>query len=210
MTRRDLLIVFVKNPVAGQVKTRLAKTVGDERALKVYLDLLERTHHITLGLKCSKAVFYSREVVDLDVFEPSIYLKYEQEGSDLGERMLNAFQLAFHREYEKVVIIGSDCYELTQLQIEEAFRKLDGSDVVLGPATDGGYYLLGMKQMRQELFIDKPWSTSDLLLDTILELKKSGASYELLGTLSDIDTEEDLKRFQHMIGHEDKRDHSNH
>lgn len=210
MTKRDLIIIFVKNPVAGQVKTRLAKSIGNERALKVYLDLLEHTRQTTYALPCSKAVFYSQEVVDLDVFEPSQFLKYEQEGGDLGERMLNAFQLAFHREYNKVVLIGSDCYELNAGHLREAFDALENNEVVLGPAKDGGYYLIGMQQMHQKLFVDKPWSTSDLLLDTILELKKEGASYRMLDTLSDIDTEEDLKRFQTLTGHEDERDHTNH
>lgn len=209
MTKQDLLIVFVKNPVKGEVKTRLAKTVGDERALQVYIELLERTRHITFGLSCSKAVFYSKEVIDLDMFEPSEYLKYEQEGSDLGERMMKAFDFSFRRHYERIVIIGSDCYELSAVQIEEAFRALDEHEVVLGPAMDGGYYLLGMKELHQMLFMNKPWSTEDLLLDTILDLKEYGRTYRLLDTLSDIDTEEDLKRFEKMIGHEDQRDHSN-
>ena len=209
MNKQDLLIIFVKNPVKGEVKTRLAKTVGDERALNVYIELLERTRDISFGLSCSKAVFYSKEVIDIDMFEPSEYLKYEQEGEDLGERMMTAFQFAFSRHYERVVLIGSDCYELSAVQVEEAFRSLENNDVVIGPATDGGYYLIGMKKLFPEVFTDQAWSTSDLLLDTILDLKKNERKYTLLTTLSDIDTEDDLKLFEKMLGHEDQRDHSN-
>ena len=209
MNRRDLLIIFVKNPIKGEVKTRLGKTIGDERALNIYIELLERTRDVSFGLRCSKAVFYSKKVVDLDMFEPSEYLKYVQEGNDLGERMMNAFALAFRREYERVLLIGSDCYELSALEIEKAFQSLSEKDVVIGPAHDGGYYLLGMKKVHKEIFEGKPWSTSNLLLDTILEMKNSGLQYDLLNTLSDIDTEEDLNKFRNMIGHEDQRDHSN-
>ena len=94
---KELLMVFVKNPVEGKVKTRLAKTMGAEKAFKIYLQLLEHTHHVSKGLAVDKAVFYSDEILTGDVWDHGNFQKYKQEGSDLGKRMFNAFKLAFSK-----------------------------------------------------------------------------------------------------------------
>ena len=115
--------------------------------------------------------------------------------------MQNAFAEAFAQGKERVIIIGSDCLELETYMIKEAFAVLESNDVVLGPAKDGGYYLIGMTAFLPTLFEDKNWSTDDLLMDTISDLKKMNAKYYLLKTLNDIDTIEDLKaldKFPHQ------------
>ena len=116
-----------------------------------------------------------------------------KQGEDLGEKMQNAFADAFAQGKQRVIIIGSDCLELETYMIKEAFAVLENNDVVLGPAKDGGYYLIGMTKFLPTLFEGKNWSTEDLLMDTILDLKKMKAKYYLLKTLNDIDTVEDLK-----------------
>ncbi|MDA9267776.1 TIGR04282 family arsenosugar biosynthesis glycosyltransferase [Salibacteraceae bacterium] len=201
MTENDRLINFVKNPEIGRVKTRLAKTIGDEQALSIYQKLLLYTKEITKGLNADKSVYYSEHIDNNDLWDNMLFSKHLQRGDDLGERMQNAFADAFAQGKERVIIIGSDCLELETYMIKEAFAVLENNDVVLGPAKDGGYYMIGMTAFLPTLFEDKNWSTDDLLMDTILDLKKMNAKYYLLKTLNDIDTIEDLKaldKFPHQ------------
>lgn len=201
MTENDRLIIFVKNPEIGRVKTRLAKTIGDEQALSIYQKLLLYTKEITKGLNADKSVYYSEHIDNNDLWDNMLFSKHLQRGDDLGERMQNAFADAFAQGKERVIIMGSDCLELETYMIKEAFAVLENNDVVLGPAKDGGYYMIGMTAFLPTLFEDKNWSTDDLLMDTILDLKKMNAKYYLLKTLNDIDTIEDLKaldKFPHQ------------
>jgi len=187
-----LLIIFARRPEAGKVKTRLAATVGDVKALEIYLKLLQHTHKVADKVAADKAVFYSDKIHDFDLLDYFKFPKAVQTGDDLGERMKNAFALGFRKAYNKVILIGSDCITLTPEILEEAYSKLDDNDVVLGPAEDGGYYLIGMKKSCETLFENKVWSTSDVLLDTVLDLKKLELKYHLLETLNDVDEEIDL------------------
>lgn len=189
---KNLLMIFIRNARIGQVKTRLAATVGDERALEIYILLLDYTSSLTAHLPVDKAVFYSDFMEEVDEFPIPIFQKYLQLGNDLGDKMKNAFIKMFARGYEKVIIIGSDCYELSPEIIESAFQVLDENEVVIGPAKDGGYYLLGSKKLIPEFFSNKTWSTNNVLLDTILDCKNVGLSYFLLPELNDIDEEIDL------------------
>lgn len=193
LQKRDLLIVFIKNPLLGKVKTRLANTVGDEKALTVYTILLRHTLEITKQLFCDKIVCYSDFVPPLDDWSSAGFSQALQWNGDLGERMKNAFVEGFKKRYDRIVIIGSDCYELQTATIVEAFQSLQESEVVIGPAHDGGYYLLGMTKLFDELFKEKQWSTSSVLPDTLKNLNTLDVSYKLLRTLSDIDNEADLK-----------------
>ncbi len=200
MNHDSLLIIFAKNPELGRVKTRLAKTIGDKQALMIYLKLLEHTHAISDKVFADKAVFYSEKVQDFDILDYYKFPKFLQKGDDLGERMDRAVGQAFGQFYEKVIVIGSDCYELTSEIIEDAIAALDNHNVVLGPAHDGGYYLIGMDRHYAHLFKNKSWSTSDVLLDTILDLKQLKLSYHLLPTLTDVDEEKDLGELrQHLV-----------
>jgi uncharacterized protein len=192
---KNALIIFVRHPELGKVKTRLAKSVGEEKALSVYTYLLKITHDIAINIHADKYVFYTDEIITNDCWEMDLFIKRRQEGETLGEKMKNAFLSLFKYGYTKLVIIGSDCPELTASQVIDAFQKLDSNGVVIGPATDGGYYLLGLTQMIPELFHNKQWSTDTVLADTILDIEKLSKSSVMLPKLSDIDTEDDLQKF---------------
>ncbi len=185
------LIIFIKNPVLGKVKTRLAAGIGDHRALEVYLQLLEITRGVALKVNCTRNVFYSDEIIS-DHWEEDKFNKFVQEGEDLGERMKNAFEQVFALGAKKAVIIGSDCPQLTSAIVQEAFVKLDACDVVVGPASDGGYYLLGMKLMHVGLFNEMEWSTDRVRTETLQRIVQQQLTYSLLPVLTDIDTAQDL------------------
>ena len=185
-------MIFVKNPVPGKVKTRLAKTVGPDKALEIYQELLEHTHRVTKNLPVDKAVFYSDEIIDGDIWDKGHYEKTVQEGSDLGKRMLNAFKNAFQKGYRKAVIIGSDNFEITSKIIQDSFSAIPQNNFVLGPTHDGGYYLIGMTAMHAALFKNKKWSSDLVLQETLIDIRNMNGSYKLLPELTDVDTEEDL------------------
>lgn len=188
----NLLMIFVKNNEEGKVKTRLAKDIGDKKALEIYNLLLKHTCDIAMEMSCFRMVLYSDYIDFDDLFNNQYFLKDEQSSGDLGERMALAFNENFEEGFDKIICIGSDCYELNSKIIEDAFEKLDDQDVVIGPAKDGGYYLIGMKKYYSDLFKNKEWSTSNVMLDTILDLKKYNLKYSLLPTLSDVDNVNDL------------------
>ena len=192
-TVKEAIIIFVRNPVLGKVKTRLAKTMGNGKALLIYQLLLEHTRQVTGNLHCDKFVYYSDYIDENDDWNNVLYKKKLQSGGDLGERMANAFKQLFASGYQRLIIIGSDCLDLTSDLINEAFNRLKEADVVFGPSTDGGYYLLGLKvPYPPELFENKNWSTDTVLSDSLKTLEASGTSYQLLIPLNDIDEESDL------------------
>lgn len=188
---KNLLLIFTRNPELGKAKTRLAKTVGDKTALEIYKFLLDKTKEVSTNLSCDKAVYYSVKVRENDIWNSDVFQKQQQKGEDLGIRMLNAFEDGFKAGYEKVMIIGSDLYDLTPNHINDAFSKLDTNDVVIGPAEDGGYYLLGMKTLQPTIFKNKNWGTATVRKDTLKDLHK--VSVHLLEELNDIDVFDDIK-----------------
>jgi uncharacterized protein len=196
MKNENALIVFQKNAVLGKVKSRLAATIGEEKALEIYQSLIRHTYSQLSNLQdLDIAVFFSdfvEESIEMD-FIPNF--KVTQVGEDLGEKMADAFQFLFQKGYRKVIIIGTDCPEITVEVISEAFLILNEKEVCIGPALDGGYYLLGMCRMNEFLFQNIAWSTSEVASKTMELLKKHQMSYGLLKTLRDIDTEEDLHAF---------------
>ena len=191
MKQNNLLIVFTRNPELGKVKTRLAETIGEASALKIYKFLLNHTEKTIREFDCDKAVYYSIKIRDNDIWDATIYQKHLQKGSDLGIKMQNAFEQAFKNNYKKVVIVGSDLYDLKPNHIEIAFSKLDQNDTVIGPAQDGGYYLLGMKNLYPQIFSNKNWGTSTVLQDTLEDLKL--IDVHLLEELNDIDIYDDIE-----------------
>jgi rSAM/selenodomain-associated transferase 1 len=188
----SVLIIFVKNPVLGKVKTRLAEALGEKNALMIYQKLLQHTTVITTNIFADKYVFYSEYINYNDVWKNEIYKKELQYGDDLGERMKNAFEMLFQRGYKKIVIMGSDCYELTEEIIINAFDQLKQKDVVIGPANDGGYYLLGMNVFIPQLFTGKSWSTNKVFHETLTEIKSFNYSMYQLPVLNDVDTPGDV------------------
>lgn len=189
---KNALIIFVKNPVEGNVKTRLAKSFGNSAAVAVYKQLLQHTFTITQHLVADKFVFYGDYINHEDLWPNNIYQKKLQLGTDLGDRMKNAFEYVLDLGYDKTIIIGSDCYELTTQILEEAYDELIITDTVIGPCNDGGYYLLGMKQLIPELFTDIAWSTHTVLPATIQAFKNLQLQYGLLQALNDVDDEASL------------------
>ncbi len=188
---KNLLLIFTRNPELGKGKRRLADTVGDEAALAIYRFLLDHTVKITNHLYAEKVVYYSEEIWDNDIWDSKKYGKKIQKGNDLGARMANAFQDGFQNEFQKIIIIGSDMFDLSQDDLEKAFNTLEKNDYVIGPAQDGGYYLLGMKKYKPQLFKDKHWGTDTVLEDTLANLKEEKVA--LLDTRNDVDYYEDIK-----------------
>lgn len=193
-TSKKALLIFTRNPELGKVKTRLAKIVGDETALNIYKFLLNHTVAITKNLNVDKYVFYSEDIHRNDIWDTSIFRKKLQTGHDLGERMKNAFSEIFAMGYEKAVIIGSDMFDMDLNNLTQAFEVLQTEDYVLGPATDGGYYLLGMKKPNAEIFQNKAWGSNTVLKSTLEDLKNE--NYILLPEKNDIDTYEDIKNVE--------------
>lgn len=193
MSNSRLLIIFVKNQVKGKVKTRLAKTVGNEQALRIYKKLTLYTYSVADAVDANRQVWYSDSITKDDVWDEnkSVFEKKLQEGSGLGERMHIAFSNAFDDGYRKVAIIGSDCAELTSGLISESYQKLEENDLVIGPSEDGGYYLLGMNKLYSDLFKGISWSTPQVLPQTLEIAKRLDLSVHLLPELNDIDNEED-------------------
>ncbi len=186
------LIIFAKNPVAGNVKTRLAKDIGEEEALNVYKWLLHCTSSAIENLKFTRTVYFDNLPDKSDLPDFAEFQWRLQEGQDLGEKMKNAFQSEFERA-EKVIIIGSDCPDITDVHLTSALDLLDHNDAVVGPASDGGYYLLGLNSLHTTLFDGISWSSDEVLELTIDKLEQSGLTFALLEELTDIDTVEDLK-----------------
>ena len=193
--KTDALIIFVRNPELGKVKTRLAQTIGNENALSIYNQLVFHTMNTTETLECDLFIFYDTIINDDDIWKNTIYNKKIQVGNNLGERMKNAFQELFKLGYKNCIIVGSDLFDLQAKHIKEAFDKLEKNDVVIGPAEDGGYYLLGFKKIIPTIFLNKNWGTKTVLEDTLKDL--TTFSIDFIETLNDIDTIEDLEKSNH-------------
>ena len=188
---KNALIIFVRKPELGKVKTRLAATVGHEKALDIYKELLLHTFTVAQSVNADKHVFYHGEIQENDCWNAEGFTKHLQVDADLGGKMRHAFETVFALNYERYVIIGSDCLQLTAGIIEDAFASLDQRDTVIGPARDGGYYLLGMRQMYPFLFENIEWSTAHVFAATMACLERHALKPGLLPALIDVDTEAD-------------------
>jgi rSAM/selenodomain-associated transferase 1 len=192
-----VLLVFVRAPEAGRVKTRLAAAIGDQGALRVYRRLAEHTMaeaRALAGIGVEVRVHYAPadagETVRAWLGEGPAYLP--QAEGDLGMRMRDAFARAFADGAEQVVIVGSDLPALSATLLRHAFDRLEASAAVVGPARDGGYWLLGMRGMIGGVFDGIQWSTPGVLAATMDRLRAAGVHPAVLQTLADVDTVEDL------------------
>ncbi len=192
------LLIFIRNPELGKVKTRLAKDLGDHEALRIYNTLLAHTRSVSLAVDADRYLFYSNFIDDRDDWSADAFIKNLQAEGDLGDKMLQAFALAL-QTHDGAIIVGSDCPGLNEDILQSALDQLKLSDFVLGPAIDGGYYLLGMKRLTPQLLLDMTWSTEDVLAETIRRITKLGSTYSLLPTLSDIDYAEDWEKYGGLI-----------
>ena len=196
---KQALIIFVRNPVLGKVKTRLAATIGDEKALDIYKQLLQHTFNICSQVKAEKYIFYHEEIMEDDIWNAADFYKRLQVSTDLGDKMKAAFQELFNTGYKKIIIIGSDCLQLSPAIIESGYSMLQEKDAVIGPAKDGGYYLLGLRAMHEFIFENKKWSTASVFSQTLRELKQQQLSTGLLQELTDVDTEEDWLKSKKLV-----------
>ena len=189
------VIVFIKNPELGKVKTRLAKSVGDDKALAIYMQLMEHTRLQMLGVEgVERYVFYSSFVDEDDDWLPIDFKAKLQVEGDLGDKIKAAFREVFE-VVDQAIIIGSDCAQLDSSHIQSAVDQLEKHDVVIGPTLDGGYYLLGMNGNYETLFEDINWSTETVLQETIDKANQQTISVKLIDKLSDIDYIEDWEQY---------------
>lgn len=196
---KSKLIIFVKNPIKGHVKTRLAKKLGETEALKVYTKLLSYTRRVTEHIEAEKEICYSQSIEQDRAFWGDHFSFGVQSGDDLGARMSNAFEESFQQGFNKVVLIGSDCAELTPEILNKAFDSLDYHDVTVGPAEDGGYYLIGMAGYYPDLLSGIVWSTDAVYDQTLNKITKAGLSFCELPTLNDVDEPEDWELVRHKF-----------
>jgi len=193
MTNRAI-IVFIKNPILGTAKTRLAKSIGNEKALQVYRQLLNITREKVSALEAERYLYYNSFIDSEDEWSSEKFQKRLQASGDLGIRMVEAFQEVTSQS-KKTIIVGSDCPTITSELLESAFETLNKSDVVIGPSPDGGYYLLGMNKFHPELFENINWSTDSVLQQTIEIASKGNLSVGLLPDHNDIDTIDDWEQY---------------
>ena len=186
------LAIFAKYPEPGKVKTRLAKDIGEKKAVEAYTDVMHSV--INTGKDATGMTYISFTPKEKEADFKKLFADmhfFAQEGSDLGERMLKSFRWMLGK-HEKAIIIGSDIIDLRKEDIEQAFKMLEYKDVVLGPAHDGGYYLIGMKQA-VDIFSDIEWSTFSVLEETLKKVRSQGLSFTLLERKHDLDTVDEYK-----------------
>lgn len=192
------LLVFAREPVLGRVKTRLAAGIGPEAALATYRELLALTAAAVAGAQVAATVWLAEAPAPpanptLPRPEwPGLPWRVQPAVDSLGERMAQAFSAAFAAGAARVVIIGTDCPGLTAELLRRAFDLLATHDLVLGPADDGGYYLLGMNKLEANLFENKRWSTAAVLPDTLADAARLGRRVAQLPVLHDVDSAQDL------------------
>jgi uncharacterized protein len=196
---RIAIAVFIKAPYPGQVKTRLAKDIGEQAAVQLYRcfvqDVLSSVN--TLGQDC--LLFYSPPAAGQELQEwlGPIYQYYPQCNGDLGDRMAAAFQQGFSLGYDGMLLLGSDAPDLPCSILENAVQQLQQEMVVIGPSEDGGYYSLGFTQNNfcSVIFQDIPWSTSDVYALTLERLTQANRSVHVLPQWLDIDVLDHLRKF---------------
>lgn len=197
----EKLIIFARYPEAGRVKTRLIPALGAAGAAEFYCQMAEQTLAQARQLQGQRSlqveVCFAGGTSELMQDWLGGDLLYTAQGDgDLGERMQRSLDSAFGTGVQRSVIIGTDCPDLDAQLIEQAFQNLDQHDVVLGPAADGGYYLIGLRQSVPALFTGIAWSTAIVLQQTVNIAQELGLTIAYLPTLSDIDYPEDLIHFK--------------
>ncbi len=191
--KKEVVLVFQRNEILGKVKTRLAARVGEEQAMEIYRYLLNKTYLALKEITVPITTYFSEFIPENPIH--SAENKLVQVGGDLGERMKNAFAAHLESGMEKVVLIGTDCPSLEGIHLVQAFEALEHFDLVLGPARDGGYYLIGMKRRADFLFEGITWSSELVLSQTLALAADQGLHSSLLPILEDIDSPEDWERY---------------
>ena len=194
---RRALIVFAKAPRPGRVKTRLAADLGAQEAARVYRRLGRRVLDAVREGPYRTLVYYDPPDAEAEMRDwlggESLEFRPQTEG-DLGERMVRAFEEAL-RDADRACIMGTDVPALRAALVVQALERLESADVVLGPAEDGGYYLMALSRPHPEIFRDVPWSTADVLGATLERTRRAGLRESLLPVLKDVDTAADLPAY---------------
>jgi len=194
------IIVFTKFPVEGKVKTRLAKNMGNKFAVSFYRVCAEHTFKELIKVKETGSELFlfcseENEIEQVMNWAGNNFNYYSQQGNDLGLKMYNAFETVFKKGYKKVIIVGTDAPDVSMNLVQSVISVLDNYSVVIGPANDGGYYLLGFKSKLIDLFSGIEWSTDSVFNSTIEKLNNSKTHYFVVDELTDIDTLEDLQNW---------------
>jgi uncharacterized protein len=190
----DRVAVFARYPRVGQVKTRLSPAVPPALALDLHAAMLADTLECALATRAGPPLLYWASEPEGFPVPPGLEVR-NQKGADLGDRLAAAFAELLSRPEDRAVVIGTDCPDLTPDLVREAFATLGRHEAVLGPADDGGYYLIGLSRQAPELFRGIAWGTGSVLAQTLERAKGAGLNVAMLGALWDIDTPEDLVRF---------------
>ncbi len=197
MPDKSAILLFIKAPVRGQVKSRLAAVIGDETALELYknfiLDIIDSVKKTGYPFR---ACYYPPDAgAEVSSWLAGQYHIMPQQGGDLGERMENAFIRCFSEGFERAILIGGDLPDLTPAVLQEAMASLAENDVVIGPASDGGYYLIGFHKhtLMPRMFQGIPWSTETVFQETMAILQNSALSVHQAPKWNDVDTLEDLR-----------------
>ena len=188
--------IFAKPPRPGLVKTRLGAEIGADKAARIYRYCLEHTLAVAQDSNLDYRVFLS-EPGDDDCFQDEVYTL--QRGADLGARMYNALQSLLRDSEHGAILTGSDCIDLTRRHLHEAARALSSHELVLMPAIDGGYALIGCSQPRPELFSGIDWSTEQVLRQTLDRARALDFRVCLLETVRDIDTLADVENYPELL-----------
>ena len=189
----EAIVVFLRLPRPGRVKTRIAATIGDALALEIYEDLLKSTFRSLAQVPMPVFLFYEGGLPPISERDTRYTYHLQMEGT-LDKKIAHALSSLLEK-FNKVIIMGSDCPELTPPILLDSFHQLDSSDVVIGPAKDGGFYLFGCQNLHPTLLDNINWSTSSVLTQLLINIQRAELTYALLEKLSDIDTEEDWKAF---------------
>lgn len=195
------LLFILKAPIVGRVKTRLAEDIGEVRALAAYRSMVE--HLFDNLASCWPFEIHFTPAEDEDLMHSWLgpdHPYFPQPEGDLGHRMARATEGAFRRGASSVILLGGDCPYVTPQLVEETTRELVNHEVVIGPAVDGGYYLLGLNRPDARLFEDIAWSTETVFPVTLERVKEEGLTVKILPTLEDVDDLQSLTRAEAYMG----------
>ena len=192
--REPLIQILCKAPVLGKVKTRLIQEMGKRRALDLYLQMFERLM-AELSASRFKTELWISPDKDHAFFERYALARFQQAGTDLGVRMSTALRDGLNR-YESVILVGTDLPLVNRSYIEQAVNALRDHDVIIGPAEDGGYGLVGVKGETPDMFSDIDWGTERVLSQTCARLNRDGLDFGLLPLIWDVDRPADLPRYE--------------
>jgi uncharacterized protein len=197
---KNKVIIFLKYPETGKVKTRISKTLGGNFASEFYKICAEYILNECLKLKEAGIDLYilyegPENKNKIKNWVPGSFTLVCQKGEDLGKRMYNAFSNLYKDKDEKIILIGTDIPDLSSSLIKETFKYLENYETVIGPSSDGGYYLIGLAKLNKDIFSGVPWSTDKVLEITLKKLEEVNSSYKLLPELIDIDSEDDIVKW---------------